>query len=71
MSNCFLKEKATTKTINNVASFCSECYIEIIEKQTIFYDMKNYCYLCENCQSSLNEQIDDNCEALETNTLFS
>jgi len=70
MNNYFLKEKATNEIITNVASFCSECYIEIIEKQTIFYDMKNYCYLCESCQSVLNEQTDINFEITESNTLF-
>jgi len=65
MSNCFLKEEATAEIIKNVASFCSECYNEIVSNDIIFYDMQNYCYLCSTCQSKLQKKLDNNCEPLD------
>ena len=53
--NSFLREKATENIINNVASFCSECYSSLSKNQTIFYDTKECRYLCSFCQ----EQIQD------------
>lgn len=72
MGNCFVRQEATLEIISNVANFCSKCYNDIIHNQIIFYDMKNYCYLCESCQSELQESIDINCEPLtiENNSLF-
>ena len=72
IGNCFLKQEATLDIIANVANFCSKCYSDIITNQVIFYDMKNYCYLCETCQSELQENIDMNCEPLssDNNSLF-
>jgi hypothetical protein len=62
--NCFLREEATAEIITNVASFCSECYGEIVERNIIFYDMQNYCYLCETCQEQHQANLDENCEPL-------
>jgi hypothetical protein len=71
--NCFVKQEANSKLIDNVVSFCSKCYNNIVENEIIFYDMKNYCYLCESCQSELAENLDINCEPLDSNnnSLFS
>ena len=66
--NCFVKEQATAKLISNVASFCSECYNEISENETIFYDMQNCRYLCETCQLKYQESLDENCESLVDNS---
>ena len=73
MSNCFVRQVATVTIINNVASFCAECYSEIIEDDTIFYNMQNCSYLCESCQEALAESLDSNCERLssESGSLFS
>ena len=70
--NCFVRQVATIKILSNVASFCAECYNEIIKDETIFYDMKNCCYLCEACQEALSENLDMNCEPInaEVNSLF-
>jgi len=72
MSDCFVRQVATVAMINNVASFCAECYSEIIEEDTIFYDMQNCSYLCEACQEALAENLDSNCEPLnsESGSLF-
>jgi len=64
MGNCFVRQVATIVTINNVASFCAECYNEIMEDDTIFYNMKNCSYLCEACQEALAESLDTNCEPI-------
>jgi len=71
--NCFVSQVATLEIISNVASFCAECYNEIVKDETIFYDMKNCCYLCETCQEVLSENLDINCESIssEGNSLFS
>jgi len=73
MSNCFVRQVATISIINNVASFCAECYNEIIEEDTIFYNMQNCSYLCKVCQEALAESLDSNCERLssESGSLFS
>jgi len=73
MSDCFVRQVATISIINNVASFCAECYGEIIEEDTIFYNMQNCSYLCEACQEALSEHLDTNCEPLssEDSSLFS
>ena len=73
VGNCFVSQVATSQIISNVANFCAECYTEIIKDETIFYDMKNCCYLCEACQEVLAENLDINCESTgsEDNSLFS
>jgi hypothetical protein len=70
--NCFVRQEATLEIISNVASFCAGCYNEIIKDETIFYDMKNCCYLCEACQEALEENLDINCEPINLggNSLF-
>ena len=72
IGNCFVKQEATVEIISNVAAFCAECYNEIIKDETIFYDMKNCCYLCEACQEVLAENLDINCEPISSkeNSLF-
>ena len=65
--NCFLKQEASSESIANVASFCSDCYETIVVEQVIFYDMQNYCYLCEACQEKLEETLDLNCEPIDEN----
>ncbi len=66
MANCFVKQEATEEIILNVASFCAQCYSEIIKNETIFYDMQNCCYLCESCQEVLAENLDINCEPIDS-----
>ena len=62
IGNCFVRQVATAEIISNVASFCAECYSEIIKEETIFYDMRNCSYLCEVCQEAFSENLDSNCE---------
>ena len=73
IGNCFVRQEATAAIISNVASFCAECYGEIIKDDTIFYDMKNCSYLSEACQEALAENLDTNCEPLTSgsSSLFS
>jgi hypothetical protein len=65
-ASCFVRQEATLKIISNVASFCAECYTEIIKDETIFYDMKNCCYLCEGCQEALAESLNIDCESINS-----
>jgi len=66
--NCFVRQQATSGLISNVASFCSECYCEINEKETVFYDMQNCRYLCISCQKKYQESLDANCEPIVSNS---
>jgi len=66
--NCFVRQKATSELILNVASFCSECYAEINENEMVFYDMQNCRYLCIQCQKEYEESLDENCEPLVVNS---
>lgn len=63
--NCFLRQKATSDILKNVASFCAECYTSLSEKETIFYDMKHYRYLCFSCQESIQNELMQICESVE------
>lgn len=66
MSDCFVRQVATLDIISNVTGYCASCYDEIIIESTIFYDMKNCCYLCVKCQEALEEKLDNNCEVMNT-----
>jgi len=63
--NCFLRQKATSDILKNVASFCAECYAPLSEKETIFYDMKHYRYLCSSCQETIQNELMQVCEPVE------
>jgi hypothetical protein len=63
--NGFLRQKATSEIIENVASFCAECYSPLSEKETIFYDMKNYRYLCSLCQETIQGKHITFCEPVD------
>ncbi len=69
----FVREAASSELIANVASFCSECYNQIETNETIFYDMKNYRYLCSPCKDLFQEQLDNKGEIMKSdnNSLFS
>ena len=71
-SNCFVRQEATVEIIENVANFCSECYEEILESSTIFYDMQNFRYLCASCQAEIEQNLESDCELLQSdpNSLF-
>lgn len=73
MGNCFVEQDATEEIISNVSAFCAECYNEIIKNETIFYDMKNCCYVCKPCQELLQTNLDFNCEPISSreSSLFS
>jgi hypothetical protein len=66
--NCFVRQLATSELISNVASFCSECYAEISENETVYYDMQNCRYLCTFCQEKHQEHLDENCEPIIINS---
>jgi len=73
MGNCFVHQVATPNMIRYVVSFCAECYNEIVEEDTVFYNMQTCIYLCEACQEALAENLDSNCEPLTSggSSLFS
>jgi hypothetical protein len=63
--NSFLRQKATSDILKNVASFCAECYSPLSEKEIIFYDMKNYRYLCSACQETIQSKLVKFCEPVD------
>jgi len=71
-SACFVTQVATEEILLRVTNVCGECYDDIIEGDTIHYDMQNYRYLCEKCQEKLCERMNDACEIVEEEgeTLF-
>lgn len=66
ISNCFLGQTATVQILSNVTSFCSECYKEIAQDEFIYYDMKNCRYICQSCQEKIQENLDMDCEPINT-----
>lgn len=71
-SNCFVAEVVTKEILLRVTNVCAECYDDIVEGDTVHYDMQNYRYLCKSCQEKLCAQMNENCEIVEdeTPTLF-
>ena len=71
-SNCFVRQEATVEIIKNVTNFCSECYNEILQESIIFYDLQNFCYLCESCQLEIEKNRNTNCEltTIDSTSLF-
>ncbi len=55
----FVREEASSELIAHVVSFCSECYNELETNEVIFYDMKNYRYLCATCKELFQEQLNN------------
>ncbi len=64
-SRCFLTQVATEDILKRVTNMCGECYSDIVEGDTIHYDMQNYRYLCHTCQEQLCEKMNDACEVVE------
>ncbi len=43
-AECFVTEQATAEILLRVSNVCAECYDDIVEGDTIHYDMQNYRY---------------------------
>ena len=64
-STCFVSQVATVDLLMRVTNMCAECYSDLKEGDIIHYDMQSYRYLCENCQESLCEKLNESCEIIE------
>jgi len=62
---CFVTQVATEEILLRVTNVCGECYNDIVEGDTIYYDMQTYRYLCQSCQEKLCEQMNEECEIVE------
>jgi hypothetical protein len=60
--NCFVAQEADSNILLRVTNVCSECYSDIQEGDTIYYDMRHCRYLCQSCQEHLAEKINEDCE---------
>lgn len=71
-SVCFVSQEATEEILFRVTNVCAECYSDIHVGDIIYYDLKNYRYLCEKCQEKLCEKMNDECEIVldESEGLF-
>ncbi|WP_292656814.1 hypothetical protein [Nitratifractor sp.] len=64
-SQCFVRQEATPRILQNVSRYCAECYREFTEKETLYYDMQEYRYLCESCAEALDKRLNEACERIE------
>jgi len=55
---CFVAQEATPSLLR-IATLCGECYAEICEGDTVYYDMEHYRYLCECCKERLCSIMDE------------
>lgn len=62
MNQCFLMETATNNLLTRVTNVCAECYNDIQEGDTIFYDNSKYHYVCQSCQELACQQMNNECE---------
>lgn len=62
---CFVTQEATEEILLRVTNVCAECYSDIRAGDTIYYDMLHCCYLCEQCQETLCEKMNEACESTE------
>jgi len=53
----YLEQRADSKILNNVTKYCTECYKELQENKLIYFDIKNYRYLCDLCACSISEEL--------------
>ena len=51
----FIEQEATSRILQQVASVCAECYRELKEGESIFYDTEGFRYLCEECAMKFAE----------------
>lgn len=71
MSACFVSQEATEEILLRVTNVCANCYTDLKEGDTIYYDLQNYRYLCINCKEELVERMNEECEIEEEgDTLF-
>jgi len=64
-SVCFVSQEATKEILLRVTNVCAECYDDIHNGDTIYYDMQSYRYLCACCQEKLCTQMNEDCEIVE------
>ena len=64
-SQCFVRQEATPRILQNVSRYCAECYREFREHEPLFYDMQNYRYLCERCARAMEEKLNEICEPVQ------
>jgi hypothetical protein len=64
-SRCFVRQEATARILQNVSRYCAECYREFQEHGTLYYDMQEYRYLCEQCAEMMDRQLNEACERIE------
>jgi len=70
VSVCFVDEIATREILLRVTNVCGECYCDLKEGDTIYYDLQHYRYLCEACHEKSEEEMDGQHEVFEEGGLF-
>ena len=72
-TSCFVAQEATSELLLRVTNVCGECYADLREGDTVYYDMEHYRYLCACCKEKLCAMMDEEtCEIVsdEEPTLF-
>jgi len=64
-TQCFVEQRSDERILNFVTRYCAECYREFSLGETLFYDMQEFRYLCDDCARLLAERMDDECEIVE------
>jgi len=55
---CFVAQEATPELLR-IVTVCGECYNEIRQGDTVYYDMEHYRYLCACCKEKLCAVMDE------------
>ncbi|WP_457603128.1 hypothetical protein [Nitratifractor sp.] len=51
----FVQQRGNEKIFTCVSRYCAECYRELKEGETLYYDLENYRYLCRDCANRISE----------------
>ena len=61
-SICYVTQEASKEILTRVTNVCSECYDDLNEGDTIYYDTQNYRFLCNCCQEKICSMMNEDCE---------
>lgn len=65
MKNSFIDQVASHEILKCVTNLCSECYDELKVGDTIYYDLREYRYLCQECHRKLCDAMSVDCEIID------
>ena len=69
----FVEQRGNERILSYVSRYCAECYRELRDGETLYYDLEHYRYLCRECAGRLAEMLEgykEEAELREGETLF-